>query len=79
MLPELTKGKARTTRPRYNMIDAYRAELNAPPSPPLAQGAPDQPNVRRVQEWLSLHGNGVLIDGDFGPATERAARTAPPL
>jgi len=30
--------------------------------------------VRRVQEWLSLHGLHVRIDGDFGPATEEAVR-----
>ena len=28
--------------------------------------------TRRVQEWLTLHGHGVVVDGDFGPATERA-------
>jgi len=28
--------------------------------------------VRVLQEWLSLQGLGVAIDGDFGPATERA-------
>jgi len=28
--------------------------------------------VRRVQEWLTLHGHGVVVDGDFGPATQRA-------
>jgi len=25
--------------------------------------------VRRVQEWLTLHGYGLAIDGDFGPVT----------
>jgi hypothetical protein len=29
--------------------------------------------VRRVQEWLNLHELGVVIDGDFGTATNRAA------
>jgi putative peptidoglycan binding protein/CHAP domain-containing protein len=28
--------------------------------------------VKAVQEWLSLHGNHVSTDGDFGPATESA-------
>jgi hypothetical protein len=28
--------------------------------------------VRRLQEWLGLNGHPVVIDGDFGPATERA-------
>lgn len=30
------------------------------------------PSVRRVQEWLSLHGLHVKIDGEFGPATQAA-------
>ena len=30
------------------------------------------PSVRLVQEWLALHGFAVSVDGDFGPATERA-------
>jgi hypothetical protein len=28
--------------------------------------------VRRVQEWLNLHGFGIAIDEAFGPVTERA-------
>ena len=30
--------------------------------------------VRLIQEWLSLNGIGVCIDGDFGPATDYAVR-----
>ncbi len=30
--------------------------------------------VRVLQEWLTLGGSPVTIDGDFGPATERALR-----
>lgn len=30
--------------------------------------------VRRVQEWLDLHGFGLAIDGDFGPATQLQVR-----
>lgn len=32
------------------------------------------PEVRRVQEWLSLHGFQVTPDEDFGPATELAVQ-----
>ncbi len=38
---------------------------------PLARGDRGTP-VRRLQEWLNLHGFGVAIDGIFGPVTERA-------
>ena len=30
--------------------------------------------VKRLQEWLNLHGNGVVIDNDFGPATQAAVK-----
>lgn len=30
--------------------------------------------VRLIQEWLCLNGFLVMIDGDFGPATDRAVR-----
>jgi hypothetical protein len=30
--------------------------------------------VKLIQEWLSLHGLGVKIDGDFGPATDYAVK-----
>lgn len=39
----------------------------------VARGAPGA-RARVVQEWLSLHGVKVGIDGDFGPATEAAVR-----
>lgn len=38
---------------------------------PVARGARGA-SVRRVQEWLCLHGSPVAVDGDFGPATEAA-------
>lgn len=40
---------------------------------PLAVGASGK-GVRRVQEWLTYHGQRPTIDGDFGPATERYVR-----
>ncbi|UCE65807.1 MAG: peptidoglycan-binding protein, partial [Candidatus Zixiibacteriota bacterium] len=33
------------------------------------------PKVALIQEWLCLHGIHVVIDGIFGPATDRAVRT----
>jgi hypothetical protein len=39
----------------------------------IAQGAPKR-RARLAQEWLSLHGIKVAIDGDFGPATAAAVR-----
>ena len=30
--------------------------------------------VRRVQEWLNLHGIGLVVDEDFGPVTERCLK-----
>lgn len=30
--------------------------------------------VRLIQEWLSLHGLGLVADGDYGPATDFAVR-----
>jgi hypothetical protein len=32
------------------------------------------PKVRLIQEWLSLNGVSVSLDGDFGPATEAAVK-----
>ncbi len=29
-------------------------------------------NVKRIQEWLNLHGFGVVIDSSYGPVTARA-------
>ncbi len=40
---------------------------------PLAKGDRGK-RVRAAQEWLSLNGFGVVIDGQFGPATARAVR-----
>lgn len=52
------------------MLDPYRLETE-PPVLPLRVGSTGV-GVRRVQEWLGLHGHGVAIDGEFGPATRRA-------
>jgi peptidoglycan hydrolase-like protein with peptidoglycan-binding domain len=40
---------------------------------PLRRGD-KQGQVKLIQEWLSLHGHHVAIDGDFGPATEEAVK-----
>src|SRR5262245_16700112 len=30
--------------------------------------------VSLIQEWLCLHGENIVCDGDFGPATEAAVK-----
>lgn len=52
------------------MINFYAAEYD-PPLLPLVQSKAGLP-VRRVQEWLGLHGLGVAIDAVYGPATAAA-------
>lgn len=54
----------------------YTRELQTPP--PLKIGSTGE-DVRRVQEWLNLHGYGVSVDGDFGPATDKALRDCLPV
>ncbi len=46
-----------------------QAELSYPG--PLAKGFRG-PGVKRVQEWLSLHGFGTAVDSEFGSATAQA-------
>ena len=41
---------------------------------PLKKGIPKSLAVRRVQEWLCLHGFAVAIDDSFGDATDRAVK-----
>jgi hypothetical protein len=48
----------------------YTVETS-PPLSTLRVGSKGR-DVRRLQEWLCLRGEGVQIDGDFGPATKRA-------
>lgn len=50
----------------------YTRELQTPPLLKIGSTGED---VRRVQEWLNLHGLGVVVDGDFGPATAKAVNT----
>jgi hypothetical protein len=40
----------------------------------IKRGAPKSLQVQRVQEWLNLHGIGLEVDRDFGPATERCVK-----
>jgi hypothetical protein len=54
------------------MTEHERRELE-PPTTPLKRGASGS-KVKQVQEWLTLHGYGTAIDGDFGPATEAALK-----
>ena len=52
------------------MTEHERRELE-PPALTLSMGSLG-PDVKRLQEWLCLHGFHTAIDGDFGPATEAA-------
>jgi Putative peptidoglycan binding domain len=40
----------------------------------IKRGAPKSMQVKRVQEWLNLHGIGLKVDSDFGPATENGVK-----
>lgn len=40
---------------------------------PLQKGS-KKGQVKLIQEWLSLHGERVATDGDYGPATEEAVK-----
>lgn len=53
------------------MLGPYLEEIRAP-ALPLQQGSPNRVAVKRVQEWLTLHGFATGIDSDFGPATRAA-------
>lgn len=48
------------------------AELKVPATLERGKKGAD---VRRCQEWLTLHGVPTFVDGDFGPATARAVET----
>lgn len=49
------------------ILPRYTVELQ-PPSLPVRQGTVGV-NVKRVQEWLTLNGNTVAVDSDYGPGT----------
>jgi hypothetical protein len=53
------------------VLPKYLEEMRQPPKLPLQVGDKGI-FVKRVQEWLSLHGWACACDGDFGPATRRA-------
>lgn len=55
-----------------DMTEHERRELD-PPAMLLSRGSLG-PDVKRLQEWLCLHGFHTAIDGDFGPATEAALK-----
>ena len=56
--------------PAYG-TSSSQAELAYPG--PLAQAAQGD-GVKRLQEWLTLSGRGLVLNGDFGPATDTAVR-----
>lgn len=55
----------------YTVPPKYLEEMRKPPELPIREGDKGI-YVRRVQEWLSLHGWACACDGEFGPATKRA-------
>jgi len=40
----------------------------------IARGSKDSKTVWEIQEWLCYHNHRVMLDGDFGPATEDAVK-----
>jgi len=57
----------------YSPAPTVRMPADAVYAGDLAAGAAG-PRARAVQEWLTLHGVGVVVDGEFGPATAVAVR-----
>src|SRR5689334_13974693 len=51
-----------------NLAPWIRAEIEF--DAPIKVGGRGQ-KVRRVQEWLNLHGFGLVVDGDFGEVTRK--------
>jgi peptidoglycan hydrolase-like protein with peptidoglycan-binding domain len=41
---------------------------------PITRRGDDGHTVRTLQHLLRAHGHGIVVDGDFGPATEAAVR-----
>jgi hypothetical protein len=54
-------------------VNPYAQKELEPPATPLKRGDTG-PKVKRVQEWLCLHGHHTAVDGVFGPATDAAVR-----
>jgi len=52
----------------FNNIPSYIKNEVTPKNRGLGRGRKGK-EVRRVQEWLDVHGFKTAIDGDFGPAT----------
>lgn len=51
-------------------MSLYTVEMEGPKTP-ITRGSVGR-DVRRLQEWLGLRGSSVVIDGDWGPATQWA-------
>lgn len=56
----------------FLVLNKYLVEL-ASPVVPITIGTANF-SVKRVQEWLCYHGFNVVLDGDFGPATQAAVK-----
>jgi hypothetical protein len=55
-----------------NLKGYIRDEIEFPGN--ISKSGGKSMKARRVQEWLCLHGNVVVVDGEFGEATARAVR-----
>lgn len=61
-MPKLYNNKAALAEVTFPLADSRGQNITAVPAPV----------AKRVQEWLTLHGYGVVIDGEPGPVTRGA-------
>lgn len=67
-------GTRTSTSAAYTPATSYRLPAEATHAADLRQGARGA-RVRLVQEWLTLHGIGTVVDGGYGSATAAAVRS----
>jgi hypothetical protein len=75
-MPPATTSAARTSgaaRSPYTPAPSVRLPAEAVYAGDITSGTSGA-RARLVQEWLTLSGVGVMVDGEFGPATAAAVR-----